>query len=67
MSTHFTDRRNVALYCSTEGRAFGPVLESSIEAEEFLEYLVTDLELEPRELEHAELVAHLERFRSTVI
>jgi hypothetical protein len=38
---HDVAARKAALYCTTEGRAFGPLFENAAEAEEFMTWLRT--------------------------
>lgn len=59
MGVRITDKRNVALYCSTEGVAFGPVFEDEYEAQAFLDFLG---ERDARTMTPSELVREHCRF-----
>lgn len=55
MSVRVTDKRNVALYCSTTGQAFGPTFDSESDAHDFLEWLAPKTVVDPREIPWREL------------
>ena len=55
MSVHVSNKRNVCLFCSTTGLAFGPVFASEFDANDFLEWLRENDYSDPRELSNPEL------------
>ena len=61
MSVHVSNKRNVCLFCSTTGLAFGPVFASEFDANDFLEWMTEQAEAngvsssDPRDLGNAEL------------
>ena len=61
MGVRVSDKRNVCLYNSVTGLAFGPVFASNFDAEDFLDWMRTEAEsngvssTDPRDLGHGEL------------
>ena len=61
MSVHVSNKRNVCLFCSTTGLAFGPVFPSEFDANDFLSWMSDEAEAngvsssDPRDLGNAEL------------
>ena len=61
MSVHVSNKRNVCLFCSTTGLAFGPVFASEFDANDFLSWMSDEAEAngvsssDPRDLGNGEL------------